>query len=250
MEQKMAENDLNEIFEKLLEEADKGDNKAMFDAIDFMAQIGLIYEDTPPDILERYNHYVDELVKRGEIADLIYLASSFTCSDLDAEEKNPEEAMRLYRLAAENGIGYGYECIGMMYYSGEYVPQDFETAYKYFTKIDEPKAFSTLYALGEMHRLGVYVEKDIKKACDYYCQITSAEGKGFEHDIYYWMSFYRLACAKHRGEGTEKNLDEALRLIKKAQNLYKEERDPIRPEERITKKLINRELSDIQAELN
>ena len=246
----MAENDFNEIFQNLLEAADKGDPKDIFNAIDFMASFGLICEDTPSEILEKYNHYVDELVRKEDFVDLICLASSFTCSDLDDEDKNPEEALRLYKLAAENGIGYGYECIGMMYYSGKYLPQDFEKAYKYFTKIDEHKAFSTLYALGEMHRLGIYLEKDLKKACDYYSQITSEEGNGCEFDIYYWRAFYRLACAKHRGEGTEKDLDEALRLIKKAQKLYKDESDPIRPEERITKKLINKELADIQSELN
>lgn len=249
MDLKMAENDLNEIFQKLLDEADKGETQALCEAIDFMAHLGLINDDTPPKILYRYNHYVDELVKRGEIADLIYLASSFTNYELDDEDKNPQEAMRLYQLTAENGIAYGYECLGMFYYQGEFVPQDFETAYNYFTKEDCPKAFSTLYALGEMYRLGVHVKKDIQKACDLYNQITSAEEKGFEHDIYYWRAFYRLACAKHRGEGTEKDVKEALKLIKVAKKLFKNERDPIKPSERITQELIYEELNSIQSEI-
>lgn len=245
----MAENDLNEIFQELLHEADKGETKALCEAIDFMAQLGLINKDTPQEILERYNHYVDELIKRGEIADLIYLASSFTNYDLDDEDKNPQEAMRLYQLAAENGISYGYECLGMFYYQGEFVPQNFETAYKFFTKEDGQKAVSTLYCLAEMYRLGVYVKKDTQKACDLYSQITSEEGKGVENDIYYWRAFYRLACAKHRGEGTEKDVKEALKLIKVAKKLFMNERDPIKPSERITRELIYDEFNSIQSEI-
>ena len=71
-----------------------------------------------------------------------------------------------------------------------------------------------------MNRQGLYVKMDEVEACRLYTGIANATSHGIESDDYYWRACYRLGVAYHYGEGVEKDIEEALRLMDKAKTLY------------------------------
>ena len=233
-------------FAQALQKADEGDVEAMFTAVSYMAAEGYAGKDAEPEINERYMSYLEKLVQAGSTSALIMLGTAFVNGDVTSP--NPEEAIRLFSLAAANGESFGNECIGMMYYEGDVVTRDFQKAFEYFTKDESEKSFCTYYALGEMYRLGLYVEKNAETACEYYSKIACSKSKSREIDDYFWRAQYRLACAKHHGNGTAKDLEEALKLIEGARKSGRTEKEMI-PGEGITKEAINQEWFKINRDL-
>ncbi len=236
----------NMNFAEILKKAEEGDLDAMYDAVLYMAAEGYTGKDAEPEINGRYMAYLQKLVQSGNKTCLILLATAYRNGEI--VEADPQEAIRLYELAAEKGIRFGNECIGMMYYEGTAAGKDYEKAYAYFRKNRGKKSFCTLYALGEMYRLGLYVKKNLKKACEYYSRIAYDESNSADIDDYYWRAQYRLACAKHCGRGTAKDLEEALRLIGSAKKLGRTE-DEVIPGEGITEEAILQEWLQISREL-
>lgn len=87
-----------------------------------------------------------------------------------------DSEMNWYRLAAEKGCEYGYECMGSMYMEkGEY-----EKAIEMFLKPTRNEALS-LYSLGRIYEEGLGVEKDMDKAIEYYKR-TVLGGKYLEEN--------------------------------------------------------------------
>ena len=48
----------------------------------------------------------------------------------DGVPKDVTAAINLYKKAAEEGISFGNECIGFLYYNGEGVPVDYKKAFE------------------------------------------------------------------------------------------------------------------------
>ena len=229
-----------------LQKADEGDVDAMLTAVRYMAVEGYIGKDAEPEINERYISYLNTLVQAGSTDALIMLGSTLVNGDVASPD--PEEAIRLFSLAAEHGENFGNECIGMLYYEGDVVTRDFQKAFEFFTKDEGDKSFCTYYALGEMYRLGLHIEKNAETACGYYSKIAYSKSKNRELDDYFWRAQYRLACAKHYGEGTTKDLEEALTLIESARKLGRTEKEIISGEG-ITEETINTEWLQINRDL-
>ena len=221
-----------------LQKADEGDPDAMFTAVSYMAAEGYIGKDAEPEINERYMSYLERLVEAGRTDALIMLGTALVNGE--AASRDPQEAIRLFSLAAEKGESFGNECMGMMYYEGDAVPGDFQKAFEFFTKNEGDKSFCTYYALGEMYRLGLYVERNEETACGYYAKIAYSKSKHREIDDYFWQAQYRLACAKHYGSGTAKDVEEALKLIESARRLGRTTKETASGEG-ITEEAMNRE---------
>ena len=206
----------------ILQKADAGDVRAMVDAVLIMIAEGFVGRDADPDINERYITYLRKLIEAEWSPAYIILGGEYEHGN--SVRQDAQEALRLYEKGIEHGHSYGYECIGNMYFKGIVVEKDYKKAFSYFKKVKRSQQnFLLKYALGEMYRLGLYVRKNEKKANQYYSEIVYANGKHDEIDQYFWKSCFRLAKAKHYGNGMEIDLQESLRLL----NKIKDDFDPV-----------------------
>lgn len=203
---------------ELIQKADGGDIEAMGTLVAVLAVEGYVEKEPDGDIARRYVSYLQQLADAGEAEAYIMLGDAY--KDGKGVQQNRTEAVRLYEKAVENGILFGNECIGMLYYDD----CNYERAFEYLTKDDGSKSPCSYYALGEMFRQGLYVTQNDKKACEYYAEIAEGDISYVEMDDYYWRACYRLGVARHYGRGTERDLYSASELISTAKQLY-EERD-------------------------
>lgn len=211
------ENSLN----TLLKEADAGNLEAMKKAVAIIPLEGYLDNDKDGDIRERYKNYLQQLAESGWNAAYIMLGDA--CTGEKGKFIDPMEAIHYYEKAAENGIPFGNECIGMMYFTGKYIARDYAKAFAYFTKDEGKKSFCTTYALAEMYRRGLFVTRNDEKACEYYSSIVYNESESLQLDEYYWRACYRLGRAMHYGEGVERDLDAALEMIEYARGKAKKQ---------------------------
>lgn len=168
----------------LLRRADEGNLDAMEDAVAVLSVEGYTDDDPDGEIAARQVSYLKKLAEAGKPFAYIMLADAY--KNGNGVAMDTVEAIRLYERAVENGIRFGNECIGMIYYEGGGgIPQDFRKAYEYFTRDEGRKSACTYYSLGEMYRKGLYVEKDDMKACEQYGLIVNADGPYPEMDDYY-----------------------------------------------------------------
>ena len=179
-------------FQQTVKAAKNGDTSAMWDLVNYIA---VNQEDDGSgnyDVNRLYYDTLCDLAADNEAAAYIMLGDAVLHGT--GCDQNAEEAIRWYEKAAENGQRFGNECIGEMYYFGEYVTQDYKKAYEYYTKDEGRKSFCTLYHLAEMYRQGLYVKKDLAMACRYYSEIVyDGKDKRITIDDYYWRACYRLS---------------------------------------------------------
>lgn len=204
---------------ELIQQADGGDLEAMDTLVSLLVAEEYMEDDSDGDIAERYISYLQQLADAGKTEAYIMLGDAYKDGKWVLQDR--DEAIRLYEKAVENGVLFGNESIGMLYYE----EGNYERAYDYLTKDDGSKSFCSYYSLGEMYRQGLYVEKSDENACEYYALIAESGFEYAELDDYYWQACYRLGIAKHYGRGTEKDIKSAVKLISTAKRLY-EKRDP------------------------
>ena len=197
-------------FHQTVEDAKNGDITAMWDLVNYIAVNQADAGTGEYDADRLYYDTLCDLAAKKETAAYIMLGDAVLhgtgCT------QNAEEAIRWYKKAAKNGHPFGNECIGEMYYFGEYVTRDYKKAYKYYTKDEGRKSFCTLYHLAEMYRQGLYVKKDVATAYRYYSEIVyDGEEKRSTIDDYYWRACYRLSRLY---------VNKAYDLITTAENIY------------------------------
>lgn len=204
-----------------IQEGLAGDQDAMMDAIDLLIEEGILGRHPYSVLGKIYFSFLKQLVDAGSDEDntyrLINLGLAYEGGIGGYLDGN--EAIRCYQRVAKTGHSIGNEHLGMIYLFGHCVPVDYEKAFHYFTIDNDHQSVGTDYYIGEMYRQGLYIKKDEEVACRYY------EKKVYDDDISssdrikdetYWRACYRLGMAKHYGWGTEKNLEEALRLLNDA----------------------------------
>lgn len=197
-------------YHQTVEAAKNGDISAMWDLVNYIAVNQAEDESGEQDIDRLYYDTLCDLAAEKEAAAYIMLGDAVLHGT--GCKQNAEEAIRWYEKAAENGHRFGNECIGEMYYFGEYVTQDYKKAYEYYTKDEGRKSFCTLYHLAEMYRQGLYVKKDLATAYRYYSEIVyDGEEKRITIDDYYWRACYRLSRLY---------VNKAYDLITTAEKLY------------------------------
>ena len=197
-------------FQQTVKAAKNGDISAMWDLVNYIAVNQADDGSGNYDVDRLYYDTLCDLAAENEAAAYIMLGDAILHGT--GCDQNAEEAIRWYEKAAKNGHRFGNECIGEMYYFGEYVTQDYKKAYEYYTKDEGRKSFCTLYHLAEMYRQGLYVEKDLAMAYRYYSEIVyDGDEKRITIDDYYWRACYRLSRLY---------VNKAYDLITTAEKLY------------------------------
>ena len=80
-------------------------------------------------------------------------------------EQDYEEAVRYYRLAAEQGFADAQDNLGYCYLYGNGVEQDYEEALKYFTLAAEQNIPNAIFGIGEYY---YYAKNDWTQAAEWY----------------------------------------------------------------------------------
>ena len=84
------------------------------------------------------------------------------------------EAMKYFRLAAEQGSASAQYNIGYSYRYGEGVEQDYAKALEYFRLAAEQGYPAAIFVVGDCYYLGQGAEKDQVKAAEYYRKALDA----------------------------------------------------------------------------
>lgn len=218
---------------KTLQAADKGDRKAMLEAVEILAVEGYSGGREDADIKERINGYLGKLVEAGDTDALIMLADRYAGGAMG--RKDGGKALELYSQAVQLGEIYGNECMGAMYFFGRGVKQDYAKAFKYL-KLNKRWSFQGKYILGEMYRQGLHVKKNLKKATDFFERIAYTDNPYDQKDSFFPCAQFRLAQLRRTEEDEdERDLEEAEELLQAAKARFAQER-PI--DKTITKKAL------------
>jgi uncharacterized protein len=95
--------------------------------------------------------------------------------DGDGVPQNYNIAAKWFRLAAEQGYAPGQALLGAMYYDGNAVPQNYKIAAKWFRLAAEQGIGTAQYFLGTMYAKGEGVLQNYKMAHMYF-NISAANG--------------------------------------------------------------------------
>lgn len=117
-------------------------------------------------------------------------------------EKNLTEAVKWYRLAAEQGYAPAQFELADFYYDGKGVEKDLAEAVKWFRKAAEQGHEVAQYNLGILYKYGYGVEKELTKAVKW---IRKAAEQGYD------SAQYELAVCYGIGSGVEKDYKEAAK---------------------------------------
>lgn len=121
--------------------------------------------------------------------------------------KEFDYAFKNFMYHAEQGNEIAQHWIGLMYFNGDGVTQDYNEAYKWFLKACDGGNDASKTFLAYMYFEGLGTEKDFNKAYNIYFE--TAEGG---HDF----SKYQLARMYYYGYGTEINYDKAFYWFKES----------------------------------
>ena len=91
---------------------------------------------------------------------LITLMALFLSLPLVAADKDKEEAVELFRKAAEQGNAFAQWNLGVMYYQGQGVEQDFKEAFKWYQKAADQGEANAQYSLGVIYGMSKGVEQN------------------------------------------------------------------------------------------
>ena len=124
-------------------------------------------------------------------------------------EKNYEEAFRLYSLAADIGSAQAQYDLGCMHENGQGTKKNNAEAVRLYGLAADQGLADAQNDLGNMYRLGLGVSKSYKEAVRLY-RLAAAQG--------YIDAQYNLASLYEDGLGVRKNTEEAMRLYRLAAN--------------------------------
>ncbi len=121
--------------------------------------------------------------------------------------KDPKEAVKWYRLAAEQGNATAQNSLGMLYYYGEGVVKDLKEAAKWYRLAAEQGEASSQLGLGRLYFYGDGVSQDHKEAAKWY-RLSAEQG--------YKFAQARLGTMYERGQGVLQDYREAARWYRLA----------------------------------
>ena len=121
--------------------------------------------------------------------------------------QNNDEALRLYRLAADQGEAIAQSNVGAMYYHGIVVPQSYAEALKWLRKAaDQGHPFSQLN-LAQMYKTGDGVPQDYAEALKW-CRLAADQGNA--------DAYFQLGVLYAAGAGVPQDDATALSWFQKA----------------------------------
>ncbi len=100
-----------------------------------------------------------------------------------------EQAAYWYQLSAEQGDQVAQSNLGVLYREGIGVPQDMETAYKWFELASRTRDWYAQFNMGYMYLNGFFVEQDYQLAFDWF--MVSAR-QNYEQAMFQLGEMYRL----------------------------------------------------------
>jgi len=131
----------------------------------------------------------------------------------DAIELSPDQVLRLYEEAAEQGDPGAATRMGLLHWIGAFgVEGDDDKAVEFFAIGAEQENSEAILRLGEAFMLGRGTKKDSKKAAALLRRVAHEEGEP--------LAYLLLGELFEKGEGVEKDADEASRLFEKAVACY------------------------------
>ncbi len=89
-------------------------------------------------------------------------------SGLKGQKVNFDEAFKLFRMAADQGLAGAQYNLGSLYFFGSGVPRDNQEALKWYRKSAEQGFIPAQFYLGWMHANGKGVEEDFKEAIKWF----------------------------------------------------------------------------------
>ncbi len=161
-------------------------------------------------------NYLGQMYHRGEIVPRIGLEDDwFTWAEIEDEKNWAErfllvdhkEAVKWYRLAAEQGLAEAQHNLAGMYYRGEGVPQDYKEAVKWWRLAAEQGDPKAQHNLGYMYYSRKGVPQDDKEAVKWY-RLAAEQGLA--------EAQHNLAGMYRRGEGVSQDYKEAVKWYRLA----------------------------------
>ena len=113
-----------------------------------------------------------------------------------------KEAVKWYRLSAEQGYAIAQFNLGLMYYEGQGVPQDHKEAFKWYRLAAEQGLAEAQYNLGFMYSDGQGVPQDYNEAVKWY-RLSAERG--------YASAQYNLGLMYYEGQGVPQDYNEAVK---------------------------------------
>jgi uncharacterized protein len=110
----------------------------------------------------------------------LFFAGMFASYTKADPTPNDAESVQQIRIKADQGDAKAQFSLGMMYYSGEGVPQDYKQAVKWYRKAADQGAAMAQFSLGWMYKEGKGVPQDYAQA---YMWAYLAAAQGNEEDV-------------------------------------------------------------------
>lgn len=127
--------------------------------------------------------------------------------DYYMQKPNLKLALEYYNKAAQQHFAPALLRLGLLYFSGEGVLQNYKLAMEFFMQAAQLGSTVSEYHLGEIYRQGLGVETDPEAASKWYAK---AANKDFPKAV------VRLGDLYFSGKGVEPNLYKAIELYKKS----------------------------------
>lgn len=165
----------------------------------------------PPVYYGVHDHIMDDpdkLLKFAEEgdADAQYLLGMY----LDEKMKRYRESAKWYMRAAELGHKEAKSALALYYMEGIGVDRDVEKALKLFEDCYYHREGRAMWTAGRLYEEGTVVPQSYETAAMWY-----RRGEELDH----WLSCYKLGMFYSEGKGVQKDLAEAIRLLRKAAEL-------------------------------
>ncbi|KAK8880742.1 hypothetical protein M9Y10_003429 [Tritrichomonas musculus] len=133
--------------------------------------------------------------------------AQYNLGSIFLEKRDLKKAIYYFELAASSKLPKAQFNLGLIYYSGSYVPRDLTKAIYYFQlSSNQGNAYAQLF-LGLIYLKGEGIEKNIKKGL--YLLQLSAKNEGRE-------ASFVLGCIYNEGKIIKKDINQAVRFYKEA----------------------------------
>lgn len=166
----------------------------------------------PKEIWERVWRYYHELADQGD-SDAILTIGVIYYEGVNVVQ-DYTKARQYYEKAAQAGNTWAINNLGYCYYYGREIPVDYEKAWKCFGKAASRGHHCGMYKLGDMYYYGKYVEQDYEKALLWYRQAISCIDPSIPE---YPNIAARIGKCLVYGHGTPADPLEGLRWLQEAE---------------------------------
>ena len=186
-------------------------NAVIAEALNLSFSETLTVEETPAEPTDREIEKSEKKPRKDYKTAWQFYDWGKACTDKDAENYNPEFAVKLFTEAANGGITVAKYKLGKMFLNGDGVEKDILKAVEWLKQATLEENEFAEYALGRLYLKGEEVEKDTISAEDYLLKAASRENK---------YAAYLLGKEYLSGENFGKDVEKAVEYLKLAAEKY------------------------------